>query len=124
MSSGRKELPVVESRHRRGVSSAGMSFLASTADIAERRTADCLEFLDGDTVVGRLVWTAGASTDHEDAGWWLEVPGTAGTLLYRAATVAAEDLEQARRESESATLYFARSMIADRVAGLLAPRGR
>ncbi len=96
-----------------------MSFLAATADIKERRAGDALEFLDGETVVGRLVWADGSGGDHAEGGWWLEVPGAAGTLLYRAPADAGEDLELARREAESASVFFARTMIADRVAGLL-----
>ncbi len=95
-----------------------------TTDLKERQTDDALEFLSGATVVGRLVWADGSSTDRADAGWWLEVPGATGTLLYRAPVGQAEDLERARREAESASVFFAKTIIADRVAGLLSPSRR
>lgn len=96
--------------------------LPTTADLTERQAGDALEFLAGETVVGRLVWADGSSTRHADAGWWLELPGTPGTLLYRAPAGQADELERARRKAESASVFFAKTMIADRVAGLLSPR--
>jgi hypothetical protein len=92
-----------------------------TTDLKERQTDGACEFLAGETVVGRLVWVDGSSTEHADAGWWLEVPGATGTLLYRAPAGQAEELEQARRKAESASVFFAKTMIADRLAGLRSP---
>ena len=96
-----------------------------TTDLKERQTDDnAREFLAGEVVVGRLVWVDGSSTEHANAGWWLEVPGGSGTLLYRAPAGQAEELEQARREAESASVFFAKTIIAARVAGLLDPSPR
>jgi hypothetical protein len=95
-----------------------------TTDLEERQTDDALEFLSGETVVGRLVWADGSSKGHTDAGWWLEVPGATNTLLYRAPAGQAEELEQARQNAKSASVFFAKTMVADRVAGRLGtPRG-
>ena len=91
-----------------------------TADLIERQTADAVEFLDGGVVVGRLAWVGRVSEAHYAAGWWLEVPGAQPALLFRAPTAHDDDLAQARRESKSASLFFAKTMVTDRLAGLLA----
>jgi hypothetical protein len=88
-------------------------------DLIERQTADAVEFLDGGVVVGRLTWVGLVSDAHHAAGWWLEVPGARPTLLFQAPTGPSDDLGVARRESESASLFFAKTMVTDRLAGLL-----
>jgi hypothetical protein len=90
-----------------------------TTDLTERQTSDTVEFLDGGVLVGTLRWVALTSDAHDAPGWWLEVPGTTPTLLFRAPTAHDDDLVQARRESKSASLFFAKTMVADRLAGLL-----
>jgi hypothetical protein len=90
-----------------------------TVDLTERQTADAVEFLDGGVVVGRLVWVALVNETHHAAGWWLEAPGARPTLLFGAPTGCADDLEVARRESKSASLFFAKTIVTDRLAGLL-----
>jgi len=91
-----------------------------TADLTERQTSDTVEFLDGGVLVGTLRWVALTSDVHDAPGWWLEVPGTTPTLLFKAPRGRAEDLVQARRDSKSASLFFAKTMVTDRLAGLLA----
>ena len=90
-----------------------------TVDLIERQTADAVEFLDGGVLVGRLVWAARVSEAHDAAGWWLEVPGARPTLLFQAPTGRPDELEVARRDSESASLFFAKTIVTDRLAGLL-----
>ena len=91
-----------------------------TIDLTERQTGDAVEFLDGGVLVGTLTWVGVVSEAHDAAGWYLEVPGTPPTLLFQAPTGQADDLVQARRDSKSASLFFAKTMVTDRLAGLLA----
>lgn len=87
-----------------------------TVDLTERRAGDAWEFVAGETVVGRLVWAERSDADRAQVGWWLEAPdGGEEILIFRAAQAG----EQARQESESASVFFARTIVADRVAGLL-----
>lgn len=87
-----------------------------TVDLVERQAGDAWEFVDGETVVGRLVWAERSGADRAQAGWWLEVPdGGEEILIFRAVQAG----EQARQESESASVFFAKTIVADRVAGLL-----
>jgi hypothetical protein len=87
-----------------------------TVGLTERRAGDAWEFVAGETVVGRLVWAERSGADRAPAGWWLEAPdGGEEILIFRAAQAG----EQARQESESASVFFARTIVADRVAGLL-----
>ena len=88
-------------------------------DLTERQTAEAVEFLDGGVLVGRLVWVARVSEAHHAAGWWLEAPGAQPTLLFQAPTGCPDELEAARRDSKSASLFFAKTMVTDRLAGLL-----
>lgn len=88
----------------------------STVGLTERRAGDAWEFVDGETVVGRLVWAERSGVDRAQPGWWLEAPGGGEEILiFRAAQAG----EQARQESESASVFFARTIVADRVAGVL-----
>jgi hypothetical protein len=86
-------------------------------DLIERQTADAVEFLDGGVVVGRLVWVAQVGDVHRP-GWWLEGSGSPPALLFEAPVGHADDLEQARQESKSASLFFAKTMLTDRVGGV------
>jgi hypothetical protein len=90
-----------------------------TPDLIERQTADAVEFLDGGVLVGTLRWVALISEAHDAPGWWLEVSGSGPKLLFEAPVGQAEHLEEARRVSESASLFFAKSMLTDRVGGVL-----
>jgi hypothetical protein len=61
------------------------------------------------------VWVERSGADRAQAGWWLEVPdgadGGEEILIFRAAQAG----EQARQENESASVFFAKTIVADRV---------
>jgi hypothetical protein len=92
-----------------------------TAALTERQVADGYDFFVEGKRVGRLVWLMSASEAHDAAGWWLVgVAGREDEAIYCVPEALAGDSDAARVDGESASLWFARTIIGDIHSGLLA----
>lgn len=93
------------------------------AALTERRVADGYDFFAEGKRVGRLIWLISASETHNAAGWWLVgVAGRDDEAIYRVPDALA-GASAARADGESASLWFARTIIGDIYSGLLAGAG-
>ena len=90
-----------------------------TTQLTSRPYGEGYELVADERVVGKLVWVESRLPERESAGWWLEVPGAGGELIYRVPEKLAGEPDRARRAGEPASLGLALAMMADRAEGLL-----